>query len=189
MGTEKPPEFYDSNTKYMNQAIIERYMPIYEAVANLLPTPDRCPDIVDLGCGVGHFAKLIYDRGYKHYLGIDFSLGMISKASNQVPEWCFLQADLIDKNTIETYKRFKLFVAIETFEHIVYDCLVIESLRGGSEIIFTLPSFDAKSHVRHFKTIEEIKYRYKHLLDYEVADYLPWKDGKHKVFIIKAKRK
>lgn len=189
MGTEKPPEFYDNNTKYMNPSIIERYMPVYKAVADMLPLPDECPTIVDLGCGVGHFAKLIKDRGYKKYIGIDFSEGMVEKARTQVPGFSFIIGDLRNNVVQDIYTKHKLFIAIETFEHIVDDIGIIESLIGGSQIIFTLPSFDAKSHVRCFQDINQIMDRYERYLNYCIWKEIPWKEGKHRVFLIKGKRK
>ncbi|MDI5789533.1 class I SAM-dependent methyltransferase [Bacillus licheniformis] len=51
---------------------------MYEEAARLLPE-SKDETIVDIGCGTGRFAKLLYDKGYRKYLGIDFPKECLKK--------------------------------------------------------------------------------------------------------------
>lgn len=179
MGKEQPAEFYDG-IKYMKPHIFERYAVIYNAAADLLPKSD-CPRIIDLGCGVGHFAKIIMQRGYHCYVGYDFSEQMIEKAQTQLRRGRFLQGDLLDSDIQAEYANDKLFVLLEVLEHITKDFKILESIPHGAQVIFSLPSFDARSHVRKFKNVDQIKKRYNDYLIFKKDITIPWK--KNKVFL------
>lgn len=186
MGTEQGAEFY-TGKKYMRPDIYARYEPIYRQAANLLPPPDACPRIVDLGCGVGHFAKMLADREYAGYLGIDFSPQMLAKAKKQTPLFRFVQGDLVDENTHDLYANDSLFVLLELLEHIKDDLATLESIPVGSRAIFSVPSFDARSHVRRFKNTGAVIARYGHLLRFDKIVQMPW--GKsNKVFMFNCER-
>lgn len=191
MGRQRDSTFYDNNTKYLNENIIKRYMPIYIAVADLLPSCSNCGAIIDLGCGVGHFAKLIKNRGYERYIGIDFSEGMVQKSIDQVGQfgkYSFILGDLTNSAVQNIYKKYDLFVAIETLEHITNDIKIVESIPINSRFVFTLPTFDAKSHVRYFKSVEQVHKRYNDLLIFSKNIELPWKNA-NKILLFDTTRK
>lgn len=196
MGNEQPAEFYDG-IKYMKPHIFERYSVIYNAAADLLPnreSPSKCPVIIDLGCGVGHFAKIVQQRGYQDYWGIDFSGQMIEKSkANIIPSddpmviYQFTKGNLLDYKVQKLYQGYKLFVLLEVLEHITEDLKILASIPKGAQVIFSLPSFDAKSHVRKFKNIEQIHARYKDYLIFNKNIVIPWK--KNKVFLFDCVKK
>lgn len=181
MGTERGPEFYNGQ-KYMRPDIYDRYEPVYRQVADLLPPVKGCPRIVDLGCGVGYFAKMVQDRGYKKYFGIDFSLNMVDKAEGQAPGFLFMLADLTEKSKQQLYAKDTLFVLVEVLEHITKDLDILESIPSGGQVIFSVPSFDARSHVRRFKDVAQVKGRYSKYLKFKREIVMPWKTV-NKVFI------
>lgn len=186
MGTEQGPEFYTGD-KYMKPHIFARYEPVYRQAVALLPDRGICPRIIDLGCGVGHFYKIIRGRGYEDYLGIDFSEQMLKKAMVNAKSLKFYHGNLLEKSTQQFYSNESLFVLLETLEHIEDDLAILESIPIGSQVIFSVPSFDARSHVRQFKNTGAVIARYGHLLKFEKIMQLPW--GKtNKVFMFRCKR-
>jgi SAM-dependent methyltransferase len=186
MGTEQPAEFYTGD-KYMMADIYNRYEPLYLQAADFLPNVNRCPKIVDLGCGVGHFAGIIWNRGYRDYLGIDFSSRMLKRARRKVPRFEFIRRNLLDESLQEWFEKKQLFVLLEVLEHINDDLSILENIPIGSQVIFSVPSFDARSHVRKFKNTGAVIARYKHLLNFNKIVQWPWSND-NKVFMFNCER-
>ena len=136
------------------------------AISNL-PSVENCDPIIDLGCGVGNFAKMLIEAGYTNYLGIDFSLTVINNAKKQVPGCTFLLMDLRNKKSRTIFRNYKIFIALETFEHIKNDLEVIKDIPFGILLIFSVPTFDSKFHVRYFKTVDDVIDRFGHFLDFK----------------------
>ena len=66
-------------------------------VTRLLPTFARDASILDLGCGNGELARALARRGQRgHYLGLDFSLPLLSEADSSLEGYSakFLEFDL-----------------------------------------------------------------------------------------------
>ena len=129
-----------------------------------MPPPYGCPTIVDLGCGVGHFARILFERGYKKYLGIDFSQIELDIAKKQVPQFDFWCADLRDARTWKVFEKYKIFVCFEVLEHIKDDLRVLKYLPGGATIIFSVPNIKGIGHVRYFKIMNEVIDRYESII-------------------------
>ncbi len=55
--------------------------------------------------------------------------------------------------------------ALEVLEHIRDDLAVIDNIREGADIIFSLPTFDDPAHVRKFKKPGDIQKRYCYGID------------------------
>lgn len=186
MGTERGPGFYTGD-KYMKPEIYARYEPVYRQAVSLLPPPGVCPRIIDLGCGVGHFARMVDEGGYAGYLGIDFSEQMLEKARANAPGLQFVQGDLLERSSQWIYNNNGIFVLLEVLEHIKDDLAALDNISFGSQVIFSVPSFDARSHVRRFKNTGAVIARYGHLLRFDKIVQLPW--GKsNKVFMFKCER-
>ena len=132
--TEQGPDFYDSKIELKH---FEYQKPrLFDPAADFLPPPYGCPTIVDLGCGVGHFARILFDRGYERYIGIDFSQMELVVAKKQVPQFCFRCADLRNVGLLKTLRKFKIFVCFEVLEHITEDLKILENLQGGLRLYF-----------------------------------------------------
>ena len=45
---------------------------------------------------------------------------------------------------------YEIVICLETLEHLQDDLAVIEKIKPGAYVIFSVPNFDYESHVRHF---------------------------------------
>jgi trans-aconitate methyltransferase len=135
------------------------YYKVWNYIANHLTQDDK---VLDLGCGPGHLAHILYDRGFKNYVGIDFSKVAISMARTRVPSFIFINDDLNNINYSD-YINFK-FISTECFEHLEDDIKIIRKL-PKNDIIFSVPSYMAQLHYRVYKNESFIREYYKSVLN------------------------
>lgn len=159
MGREKSADEYSGN-KYMAEGTFDMYLPLYETAASFLPVPDKCNTIVDLGSGVGHFARVLFNRGYVGYIGIDFAPVMIEKARKQLPEATFILDNLRSERVHKLIQSYDTFILLETLEHIEKDLSVVESIPSNSLVILSAPDYDDPGHVRCFRDEQQVINRY-----------------------------
>ena len=161
MFKEKPASFY-TGQGYLKVGR-NRYRLLYNEIINLLPKPNECPPIIDLGCGVGYFAEILYKKGYRKYIGIDFSKHMIKYAKKNVPGYEYVLLDVYDDQLEEFAKKYEMFIMLETLEHITDDIGVLKKL-SNSIIIGSVPNANSKGHVRTFDGIGDVFNRYKSII-------------------------
>ena len=120
--------------------------------------------ILDIGCGSGQFAEYLKDKGVKAYTGVDFSNIAITKAKKRVPEYNFHTYDCSSEDWLRFIHKSNpdLYVCLEVLEHIDKDRELLASLKP-KPIIFSVPNFLCKGHVRRFKNVEAVRSRYAHL--------------------------
>jgi len=195
MTREGRPEEYTGEGYFTDGAlrpeIFKAYLPLYEAALAYLPVREKCSTVVDLGCGVGCFAKVLFDRGCTKYVGVDFSPAMIEKAKICVPKANFVLTDLRSDEVREIYRGHKIFVCLETLEHVIKDVEVLEKIPSRSLVILSVPQqFDTSMgfHVRYFDSKKKVINRYKHLLDF-IESRVLYEKTKSKVFLFKTIRK
>jgi 2-polyprenyl-3-methyl-5-hydroxy-6-metoxy-1,4-benzoquinol methylase len=181
---------------YYNKAIARDCMPLeespwlklYKLAADSLPKPWRDPRILDLGCGTGRFARLLYNRGYEHYLGIDFSDVRIAIAQFYVPQYEFRCQGVLAPETQRLYQHFNTFVLLEILEHITFDLQLLKALPAGANVILSVPNYGADSHVRKFKNLGGVKRRYDKILR-PLEERTVWLSSDNKIFLWKAVRR
>lgn len=165
MGSQKESNYYDSNLSSVKLPLEESpWRDVYESAASLLPAPDNHLNIADLGCGTGRFAKLLFNKGYKKYWGIDFSEARIKEARQYVPQFSFSVGNLLSDKIQAKFTEFNVFVILEVLEHINSDCDLLLKIPEGKPVIFSVPNYDSAAHVRYFKDSDEIAHRYSKLL-------------------------
>lgn len=165
---EKGPEFYTGNEydKLKTSPKMERYIHLYKEAVDLLPKPKLCSTIVDMGCGVGLFTDVLLEHEYTNYLGIDFSKMMLNKARERHPKMTFILGNITEKIIYKVYSNHRIFMLLEVLEHIEKDIDALKGIPSGSLIIFSVPDYDAKSHVRFFSNAKEVISRYHSVLDF-----------------------
>lgn len=144
--------------EYSEHYSASRYLPLWELALCYI---DASESIADFGCGVGAFASMLYDRKMIYSYGVDFSEVAIKQAKKNVKKWSdkFFVGDLYDESTFKL-KPYSCAVMFEVLEHIKNDIGVLGNIKRNTHVIFSLPSFDYKSHVRFFKNKNQIKNRY-----------------------------
>jgi trans-aconitate methyltransferase len=148
---------YTASKEYKKHYKDIKYYPIYKYVAENI----NSDGVVDLGCGAGHLAHMLYDNGLEYYIGIDFSSVAIEMARKRVPEFKFIKEDLM--NLVYTDDQVTI-IATEVFEHLENDRQLIRNM-PKCKIIFSVPNFKGKNHYRTYDSESAIKKYYKGLID------------------------
>jgi len=156
MNSQYYDEVYKTTQKYQVSYELSSYYPLWQLLTAYIP---RDKNIVDLGCGPGQVAELLYDLGYRNYLGLDFSEVAIDRAQNKFrdnKDFNFRHAD-ITKSPIPFGQ---VYLAIEFLEHLKDDYTVIEQLPEGSILIASVPDFMCEGHYRCFENKKDIIRKY-----------------------------
>jgi len=137
-------------------------MPIYNYIIKELKKL-RIKTVIDIGCGTGDFLSVCRDNGILGY-GFDFSSVAIEICRDHYKLDNVWIGDALDK---ENYKdEYDSYLAIEVLEHIMQDLDMIRNIRLGFLFIFSLPNWIGNdSHVRCFKSDDQIKARYDKVVD------------------------
>lgn len=172
-------EEYSLHYSELNEYQIELYKNILDMVKKF----PRNVDICEMGCGSGQTANMLFDNGYRNYIGIDFSSEAIRKAqkANQTFKEKFVCSDVFSYIRTNDFGNKTLFLCFEVLEHIGKDCELLEMLPSGTNIVFSVPSFKSFNHLRTFDTISDIENRYR-MLDIIEHRRLPASKYKEKYY-------
>ena len=153
--------------RFWREKTIQKYKGMRQRVVDLLPEDKTC-SIIDLGCGAGNMADLLYNNGYKNYIGIDINESMLKVARKHVPHCAekFILKDMTDKDTWKLYKDKDVFISTEVLEHIAEDKRVLDGIPSGKLVIISVPNFTHPNHVRFFTSKEYIIRRYDTILNF-----------------------
>lgn len=165
MSIERNDEYYDDiysryKEKYECEYKDSEYFPLWSKILSKIPSG---MPITELGCGTGQFAKMLIDSGVDYRAGHDFSRYAISVAK-KINSRLFHLTDLTDEECIGDF-----FIATEILEH-TRDYKIIENIGLGREIIFTVPDFNDASHVRYFKSVNDVVMRYFNIINFESVE-------------------
>jgi 2-polyprenyl-3-methyl-5-hydroxy-6-metoxy-1,4-benzoquinol methylase len=138
---ERPPEYYDDlfqkSPGYSLPYTQSHYYFLWAVIADRLATANA-RRILDIGCGPGQFATLLYDKGFRHYCGIDFSATAIQLARTRCPDFEFVCADLRDPGLLEG-RMYDWALVLETLEHVDDDLGLLSRLHPGCGVFLTVP--------------------------------------------------
>lgn len=162
---EESMEYYDQI--FMEGYDTTRYNEIYEDIAKIVGDSQ----VIDIGCGNADLRNFI-----PNYAGFDYAVRTIGRLESQgVDVWLgnALEAKCFNPNNISV----DYYICTEVLEHIIEDRRVIANIPRGSKIIFTVPSFPGRGHVRTFSKADALT-RYADLIDINHSRFYSWKNGK-----------
>lgn len=140
-----------------------RYYPLFRAVLAELRRRDA-RDVLEVGCGVGTFASLLFDRTAIGYRGFDFSPVAVETAIARTGRKDAFRVG--DATREESYAQpYGTIVCTEVLEHIEADRRAVALWRAGADCICSVPNFDSATHVRFFTSEAELWQRYGDLID------------------------
>ena len=171
MGQEQNSNFYDevykkggSDALYFKPAKnIKHYYPTWEYSYNYL-VENGIKNIIDLGCGPGHFPSLFNKEDGINYIGYDFSNEAIKQATSRNlsnPNIIFKTQNL---HYINLSNKDTFYTSFEFLEHISFDMEILQKIKQGNHILFSVPNYDSRGHVRWFNSFSQIEKRYEGIL-------------------------
>lgn len=96
--------------------------------------------VLEVGCGIGAFAKILHERGFK-VQATDISKFIINKASENLSNIDFQVLDIEKKTKVKN--RYDYIFAFEVFEHLKHPQTAIENchkmLKKGGILVFSTP--------------------------------------------------
>jgi len=109
----------------------------------IMPT-DKGAEILDLGCGIGHFLYFLKQKGYEHFFGIDISLQQVEYCRKHITE----RVQAVDGFDFLNSKinQYDLIAAHDVFEHIPKDqtlpflALIHQALKNKGTVILRVPN-------------------------------------------------
>ena len=180
-----PPVYYDriysQEENYKAHYKDSRYYNLFRVVLDILEAIDD-PRILEIGCGTGQLAHMLWDNGIRNYRGFDFSPVAIEMAQARCPEVAFSVCDALEPTKYAG--PYNVAIAIEVLEHIEDDLGVLDRIKIGTTVIFSVPSFGCESHVRCFEYERDLAWRYRKQVHFEQIIPLPMSvPPSHKIWL------
>lgn len=167
---EKDSCFYDdvylqggNNNMYNDHYKQSVYYPIWEKALALIEEITK-PNLIEVGCGVGQFANLLFDHNIINYNGIDYSKEAIKLAKGNNKRFAdkFIVDDAYQSQIFQ--EKYNTVILFEVLEHLDHDLLILNKIAEDSTVLFSVPNFDSESHVRFFESETEILTRYSNII-------------------------
>lgn len=140
------------------------YFPLFRSVRQVVALRDS-PRVLEVGCGSGSMAQYLFDtRTTSAYTGFDFSSVAVEKARQRTGRGdCFFVGDATLAATYASL-NYDTVICTEVLEHIEDDLAAVAHWKAGSYCICSVPNYDADTHVRHFRSEQDVADRYGSLI-------------------------
>jgi len=160
---EKSADWYDASfdacEHWSQHYTASEYYFLWSVIVDRIAMSDA-GSILEIGCGTGQLASLIHDKVMCNYHGFDFSAKRVEYAQATNPDLSFAHQDAFQTDLFTTCD-YDTVVCTEFLEHVEADTVVLEKVRSATRFLGTVPNFPFTSHVRHFKSEDEVATRYK----------------------------
>lgn len=164
-GSQFEPQYYDAlhsrPDSNLAQPLKSPYYPLYRKVREFV-RQQGVHAVLEVGCGSGVLAEMLIADGLT-YDGFDFSPVAVENARSRSPEGRFFVADATRPSAYD--RSYDCIVCCEVLEHIDGDLAAVQHWKSGACCVCSLPNFDYESHVRFFRSEDQIRQRYGGLLD------------------------
>jgi hypothetical protein len=154
--SEWKPEQYDAQFKADSD--MSRYEEIHREIGRIVSQES----VLDIGCGVAALAKHV-----PNYVGFDFSPEAVKIANHPGVR----VGDAYDK---ANYNGVDWYVATEILEHLD-DLRMVKNFPAGQKILFSVPSFADKSHLRVYNEAV-VRRRFGEMLNVHWVKRFNWRD-------------
>jgi len=164
------------------------YYPIWNELFSLLKPEDK---ILEVGCGAGQLARMIlYSKISQTYVkGFDFSKEAIRLCKQNTPHQHhekFVVDSVYNEDVYDC--DYNTVICCEVFEHLDTDVEVLMNIKKGTKILFTVPNFNSKSHVRYFKDRDTIRMRYESVVKFISIKEIPV-SATNKIYLVNCVKK
>ncbi len=133
------------------------YAPLFRAMLQLV-LASGATSVLEVGCGSGLLAELLIRNAAITYRGFDFSPAGVALARARVPRADFFVGNALSP---ESYRGdYGCIICAEVLEHIHDDLDVVSLWPSGTEFASSVPNFDYPTHVRHFRSEQDVRERY-----------------------------
>ncbi|MEC0685312.1 SAM-dependent methyltransferase, partial [Bacillus haynesii] len=108
------------------------------------------------------------------------------------PSFTFIEGNVYDEAIVRMLQKYHVFVLLEVLEHIEKDKAFLSSLPQGSDMVISVPNYDSRAHVRHFKHIDEVIERYDGILDFQNSEKVVIKTSerlKNEIYLLNCKKR
>jgi len=131
--------------------------------------------IYELGCGTGQFAEMCFEKGIDYIGGSDFCESNIinAKLINEDHKEVF---EVADAYKVKLPPSDVVVVMFEMLEHLRDDAALMKRLMRH-RVAFSVPSYGDISHVRVYLSEEEIRQRFRGILEIEEIKVFQQGDG------------
>lgn len=136
------------------------YYPSWQLAMSYLAPLKRDISILEIGCGAGQFANMLFDNGFTNYTGFDYAAEGVALAKQNNPKQAsrFFVGDAFRTELME--KNYDLVICFEVLEHVQNDLALLQRIRPGTRMLLSIPNFNDPYHVRYFRNESEVRERY-----------------------------
>lgn len=136
------------------------YYPSWKHAMSYLSAMNRNISILEIACGPGQFANMLFDYGFLDYTGFDYAAEGIALAKKNNPSHkeCFFVADAFQTELLQN--KYDLVICFEALEHIQKDLELLQRILPGTKLLLSVPNFDDPYHVRYFRSEKDVQERY-----------------------------
>lgn len=136
----------------------------WQSAIKYLMLLNRSVSILEIGCGPGQFANMLFDYGFSDYTGFDFSQAAVNMAKKVNPAHAdrFFVQDAFQTDLLE--RQFDLVICFEVLEHLEADLEMLSRIRPGTKMLLSVPNTDNPTHVRFFPSSGAVRERYQNVM-------------------------
>ena len=147
------------------------YYPLYKSVFEEVVRLGG-QHVLEVGCGSGSFAHLLFDSSELDYHGFDFSAAAINSARARTGRSDRFSVACAGDEAPMAHS-YDTIVCLEVLEHIEHDLDVVQVWKPGCACVCSVPNFDQPDHVRYFRHEDEVRKRYQGLIDLDRVQRIP----------------
>jgi len=157
---------------------------------NVMKQLGKREKILQLGCGVGSLGKLMLYSNYNYVRGVDVADRVIASAKASMPtrhKDKFIQGYFDDDHVYDV--EYDAVICVEVFDYADCDIPILDCIKKGAKVLFTVPGHPNEAHPRWFKDEKEIKSRFRKSVSIKSITPLVFNDDYCKTYLVNCIKK